>query len=64
LPVCQPGTAASKSAASGFAKDRLSLVPTWTEGGAVMVSPRVKLALVTLAALAAAVVVGGNGWSV
>ena len=29
-----------------------------------MVSPRVKLALVTLAALVVAAVVGGNGWSV
>jgi hypothetical protein len=33
-------------------------------GGAVTVSLRVKLALVTLAALVAAAVVGGNGWSV
>ncbi len=29
-----------------------------------MMSPRVKLALITLAALVAAAVVGGNGWSV
>jgi hypothetical protein len=29
-----------------------------------MISPRVKLALLTLAALVAAAVVGGNGWSV
>jgi hypothetical protein len=29
-----------------------------------MVSPRVKLALVRLAALVAAAVVGGDGWSV
>ncbi len=29
-----------------------------------MISPRVKLALITLAALVAAAVVGGNGWSV
>jgi hypothetical protein len=29
-----------------------------------MASPRVKLALVTLAALVVAAVVGGNGWSV
>jgi hypothetical protein len=34
------------------------------EGGAVMLSPRVKLALVTLASLVVAAVVGGNGWSV
>ena len=29
-----------------------------------MVSPRVKLALVTLVSIVAAVVLGGNGWSV
>jgi len=34
------------------------------EGGAFMLSPRVKLALVTLASLVVAAVVGGNGWSV
>jgi hypothetical protein len=34
------------------------------EGGAVMLSLRVKVALVTLASLVVAAVAGGNTWSV